>query len=265
MARPQDVFDPDDVLVVETQQDLDFPQRALAVRLVLERADFLDGHTTELKVVRGRADEERSKKQASDYTQKRRIRNQRGAAAAAAASRVVSKCFCCAEKGRVIQVSKQQQQCYITALLLVKVSKRCWTGWFNWACSHESFSHLNTNKNKLLVTDQHKDTCCTSTQTVNKPDNVKHRTAAKARSDKHSLYQTNQCFLFEMDVRGQKLTFTLLIWMNNDTSDYLTVTQVHTARKGLARDKPLFASSAADRMYAPGGTRGRTSNIFQQI
>lgn len=91
VARPQDVFDPDDVLVAETQQDLDLPQRALAVRLVLKRADFLDGHATELKVVRGRADEERSKKQVSDYTQKWRIGNQRGVAAAAA-SRVVSKC-----------------------------------------------------------------------------------------------------------------------------------------------------------------------------
>lgn len=71
VACPQDVFDPDDVLVVETQQDLDFPQRALAVRLVLKRADFLDGHTTELKVVRGRAEEERSKKQVSNYAHKK--------------------------------------------------------------------------------------------------------------------------------------------------------------------------------------------------
>lgn len=43
MPRPEDVVDADDVLVVETQQDLDLPQRALAVRLVLKGADFLDG------------------------------------------------------------------------------------------------------------------------------------------------------------------------------------------------------------------------------
>lgn len=43
VPRPQDVVDADDVLVVEAEQDLDLPQRALAVRLVLEGADFLDG------------------------------------------------------------------------------------------------------------------------------------------------------------------------------------------------------------------------------
>lgn len=43
VPRPQDVVDADDVLVVEAEQDLDLPQRALAVGLVLEGADFLDG------------------------------------------------------------------------------------------------------------------------------------------------------------------------------------------------------------------------------
>lgn len=43
VPRPQDVVDADDVLMVEAEQDLDLPQRALAVRLVLEGADFLDG------------------------------------------------------------------------------------------------------------------------------------------------------------------------------------------------------------------------------
>lgn len=42
--------------MVETQQDLDFPQRALAVRLVLERADFLDGYALACQVVQSRAE-----------------------------------------------------------------------------------------------------------------------------------------------------------------------------------------------------------------
>lgn len=53
---PDDVVDPDDVLVVETQQDLDLPQGALAVRLVLERTDLLDGHAFLRHTVHGRAD-----------------------------------------------------------------------------------------------------------------------------------------------------------------------------------------------------------------
>lgn len=55
MLRPQDVVDADDVLVAEAQQDLDFPQRALAVGLVLERADLLDGHALVGGVIQGRA------------------------------------------------------------------------------------------------------------------------------------------------------------------------------------------------------------------
>lgn len=54
MLRPQDVVDADDVLVVEAQQYLDFPQRALAVGLVLERADLLDGHALVRRVIQGR-------------------------------------------------------------------------------------------------------------------------------------------------------------------------------------------------------------------
>lgn len=56
MRRPQDVVDVDDVLVAEAQQDLDFPQRALAVGLVLERADLLDGDALVLGVIQGRTD-----------------------------------------------------------------------------------------------------------------------------------------------------------------------------------------------------------------
>jgi len=42
--RADDVVDADDVLVFEAHEDLDLPQGALAVRLVLEGADLLDGH-----------------------------------------------------------------------------------------------------------------------------------------------------------------------------------------------------------------------------
>lgn len=54
VLRPQDVVDADDVLVAEAQQDLDFPQRALAVGLVLERADLLDGDALVRRVIQGR-------------------------------------------------------------------------------------------------------------------------------------------------------------------------------------------------------------------
>lgn len=40
-----DVVDTDDILVFEAQQDLDLTESALAVRLVLERADLLYGHS----------------------------------------------------------------------------------------------------------------------------------------------------------------------------------------------------------------------------
>lgn len=39
----------------EAQQDFDLPQGALAVRLVLERADLLDGHAYLVVPVIGRA------------------------------------------------------------------------------------------------------------------------------------------------------------------------------------------------------------------
>lgn len=55
VPRPQDVVDADDVLVVKAQQDLDLPQRALAVRLVLEGADFLDGDALAGHVIQRRA------------------------------------------------------------------------------------------------------------------------------------------------------------------------------------------------------------------
>lgn len=43
-GRADDVVDADDVLMFEAQQDLDLAESALAVRLVLERADLLYGH-----------------------------------------------------------------------------------------------------------------------------------------------------------------------------------------------------------------------------
>lgn len=43
-GRADDVVDADDVLVFEAQQDLYLTESALAVRLVLERADLLYGH-----------------------------------------------------------------------------------------------------------------------------------------------------------------------------------------------------------------------------
>ena len=55
-AGAQDVVDANDVLVVEAQQDLDLSQRALAIRLVLERADLLDGHAGGGHIVQGRAE-----------------------------------------------------------------------------------------------------------------------------------------------------------------------------------------------------------------
>lgn len=69
MPRPEDVVDADDVLVVEAQQDLYFPQRALAVGLVLERADLLDGYALAGHVVQSGAGAERGNTgQASCYT-----------------------------------------------------------------------------------------------------------------------------------------------------------------------------------------------------
>lgn len=62
MPCPENVIDADDVLMVKTQQDLDFPQRALAVGLVLKRADFLDGYTLACHVVQGRAAQGRKHK-----------------------------------------------------------------------------------------------------------------------------------------------------------------------------------------------------------
>lgn len=43
-GRADDVVDPDDVLVLEAQEDLNLSQGALAVRLVLKRADLLDSN-----------------------------------------------------------------------------------------------------------------------------------------------------------------------------------------------------------------------------
>lgn len=52
--RTDDVIDTDDILVFEAQKDLDLSQGALAVRLVLKRADLLDGHTDFVVPVVGR-------------------------------------------------------------------------------------------------------------------------------------------------------------------------------------------------------------------
>lgn len=53
--RANDVVDPDDVLMLEAQEDFDLSQGALAVRLVLKRADLLDGHADLVVPVVGRA------------------------------------------------------------------------------------------------------------------------------------------------------------------------------------------------------------------
>lgn len=55
MPCPENVVDADDILVVETEQDLDFSQRALAVRLVLKWADFLDGNALVCHVIQSGA------------------------------------------------------------------------------------------------------------------------------------------------------------------------------------------------------------------
>lgn len=47
----EDVSDAYDVLMAESQQDLYLPQRALAVGLMLEGADLLDGHSSLAHVV----------------------------------------------------------------------------------------------------------------------------------------------------------------------------------------------------------------------
>lgn len=65
--RANDVVDPDDVLMFEAQEDFDLSQGALAVRLVLKRADLLDGHADLVVPVVGRAaslkrERERAKK-----------------------------------------------------------------------------------------------------------------------------------------------------------------------------------------------------------
>lgn len=60
--RTDDVIDTDDVLVFEAQEDLDLPQGALAVRLVLKGADLLDGYTDFVVAVIGRAETVKSKR-----------------------------------------------------------------------------------------------------------------------------------------------------------------------------------------------------------
>lgn len=59
--RTDDVIDTDDVLMFEAQKDLDLPQGALAVRLVLKGADLLDGHTDFVVAVIGRTEELKGK------------------------------------------------------------------------------------------------------------------------------------------------------------------------------------------------------------
>ena len=55
--------------MVEAEQDLDLPQRALAVRLVLKRADLLDGHTAVGHVVQGGAVWDGEAERAAQVTQ----------------------------------------------------------------------------------------------------------------------------------------------------------------------------------------------------
>ena len=54
MIFANDVLEVDDVLVLEPGQDLDLPQRPLAVGLVLERHHLLDGHLLASDAVDGR-------------------------------------------------------------------------------------------------------------------------------------------------------------------------------------------------------------------
>ncbi|MGV7496105.1 hypothetical protein PJK46_29075, partial [Mycobacterium kansasii] len=44
-GRSEDVSDAYNILMAESQQDLDLPQRALTVGLMLKGADLLDGHS----------------------------------------------------------------------------------------------------------------------------------------------------------------------------------------------------------------------------
>lgn len=68
MPCPQYVIDANDVLMAETQQDLDFPQCALTIRLVLKWADFLDSDTLVCHMVQSRAGcGGNTKKQVSSY------------------------------------------------------------------------------------------------------------------------------------------------------------------------------------------------------
>lgn len=55
MPCSENVVDADDILMVETEQDLDFSQRALAICLVLEWADFLDGYALVCHVIQSGA------------------------------------------------------------------------------------------------------------------------------------------------------------------------------------------------------------------
>lgn len=48
---PQNVSNANNVLMAEAQQDLDLPQCALAVGLMLKGADFLDGHANLARMV----------------------------------------------------------------------------------------------------------------------------------------------------------------------------------------------------------------------
>lgn len=62
MPCPENVIDANDILMVETQQDLDFSQCTLAVCLVLKWADFLDGDTLVCHIIHGRAGQGRKYK-----------------------------------------------------------------------------------------------------------------------------------------------------------------------------------------------------------
>lgn len=55
MSCSDNVIDADDILMVKTEQDFDFPQRALAVCLVLKGADLFYGNTLVCQVVHSRA------------------------------------------------------------------------------------------------------------------------------------------------------------------------------------------------------------------
>lgn len=98
MPCPENVIDTNDILMVETQQDLDFSQCALAVCLVLKWADFLDGDTLVCQVVQGRAGQDRKHKtglilHSAQFTDSDGIRNWAGAKPTKGVLQTLARCM----------------------------------------------------------------------------------------------------------------------------------------------------------------------------